>query len=60
MELSKNMLFFCYDFALKDRLKSHGIKFITTAISNDQKRFWLYFRTDEVNKIINDYIKQNN
>lgn len=58
MEFSKNMLFFCYDFALKNKLKQKGIKFITTAISNDQRRFWLYFRTEEVNKIINDYIKQ--
>ena len=58
MEFSKNMLFFCYDFALKNKLKSHGIKFITTAISNDQRRFWLYFRTEQVNLIINDYIKQ--
>lgn len=60
MKLSKNMLFFCYDFALQRKLKEHGVRFITTAISNNQKRFWLYFRTDEVNKIINDYIKQNN
>lgn len=58
MEFSKKMLFFCYDFALKNKLKENNIKFITTAISNDQRRFWLYFRTDELNKIVNNYIKQ--
>lgn len=58
MELNKNMLFFCYDLALKNRLKANGIKFITTAISNDQRRFWLYFRTDEVNEVIGQHVKQ--
>lgn len=58
MEYSKKMLFFCYDLALKNKLKEHNIKFIVTAISNDGKRFWLYFRTDEVNNIINQHIKQ--
>jgi hypothetical protein len=53
------MLFFCYDFALKNRLKENNIPFITTAISNDQRRFWLYFRDEKVNQIINNYIKQN-
>lgn len=58
MEYSKDMLFFCYDFLLQKRLKARNIKFITTAISNDQKRFWLYFRTDEVNTVIKQHIKQ--
>lgn len=43
MEFSKNMLFFCYDFGLKNKLKENGIKFITTAISNDQKKILVIF-----------------
>lgn len=58
MELNKNILFFCYDLALKNKLKGKGIRFITTAVSNDQRRFWLYFRTDEVNEVIREHIKQ--
>ncbi|MDC2866531.1 hypothetical protein [Bacillus sp. BP-3] len=49
---------FCYDFALNNKLKNNGIPFITTAVSNDQKRFWLFWRTDEVNLIIKQYINQ--
>ncbi|MEH7346005.1 hypothetical protein V7122_19365 [Bacillus sp. JJ1532] len=59
MELNKNMLFFCYDFSLKNKLKANGIKFITTAVSNDNKRFWLYFRTEQVNSVIQQHVKQN-
>lgn len=58
MELTKDLLFFCYDFSLKNRLKANGIRFITTAVSNDNKRFWLYFRTDEVNSVIQQHVKQ--
>jgi hypothetical protein len=55
MEYNKNMLFFCYDLALKNRLKGQGIKFITTAITNDNKRFWLFWKTDEVTRIIEQH-----
>lgn len=58
MDYNKNMLFFCYDLALKNKLRSNDIKFITTAISNDGKRFWLYWRTDDVNEIIGQHVKQ--
>jgi hypothetical protein len=58
MEYNKNMLFFCYDLALKNKLRSNDIKFITTAISNDGKRFWLFWRTDDVNTIIKQHVKQ--
>ncbi|MBT2736146.1 hypothetical protein [Bacillus sp. ISL-7] len=58
MEFNKNMLFFCYDFSLKNKLKANGIKFITTAISNDERRFWLFWRTEEVNVIMQQHINQ--
>ncbi|WP_342045146.1 hypothetical protein [Bacillus sp. OTU530] len=58
MQLNKNMLFFCYDLALKNKLKANNISFICTAISNDGRRFWQYFRTDEVNEIIKQHVKQ--
>lgn len=55
MEYDKKHLFFCYDRSLHIRLKKSNVKFIVTAISNDNKRFWLYWRTEEVKEII----KQN-
>ncbi|MBS4191211.1 hypothetical protein KHA94_13565 [Bacillus sp. FJAT-49705] len=59
MELTKDHLFFCYDFSLQRKLKANGVRFVTTAISNDQKRFWLYFRTEQVNEVIQQHVKQN-
>lgn len=58
MQLTKDLLFFCYDLSLQRKLKANGIRFVATAISNDNKRFWLYFRTDEVNQMIQQHIKQ--
>lgn len=55
MEFNKNMLFFCYDLALHRTLKDKGITFITSAISNKNQRFWLYWRTPEVNQTIDSY-----
>lgn len=59
MGFSKNILFFCYDIALQRKLKEHGVRFITTAITNDGRRFWLYFRTDEVIQIMKEYLNKN-
>ncbi|WP_394137457.1 hypothetical protein [Cytobacillus oceanisediminis] len=56
--MTKEDLFFCYDFSLKNKMKAKGIKYITTAISNDQRRFWLFFRTESVNQTIQEHIKQ--
>lgn len=56
MEFNKNMLFFCYDLALKNKLKANGIKFIVTALTNDNKRFWLYWR-EEANAVIEQHVK---
>lgn len=53
--MTKSDLFFCYDVALHRRLQEKGIKYITSAISNYNRRFWLYFRTEEVEKEIELY-----
>lgn len=57
-EMTKENLFFCYDFSLKNKLKSQGIKYIVTAISNSERRFWLFWRTKQVNQIIAEHVKQ--
>ncbi|KQL54526.1 hypothetical protein AN964_14170 [Heyndrickxia shackletonii] len=58
MELSKTDLFFCYDFALQRKLKAKGIRFVFTGLTNSLTRTWIYFRTDEVNEIIKQHVKQ--
>jgi hypothetical protein len=57
MNFDKSMLFFCYDFALKKKLTERKVEYITTATSNKGQRFWLYFRTPEVNEIIDGYLE---
>lgn len=52
MQFDKSLLFFCYDRALHIELKEQNISYITTAISNSNKRFWLYWRDDKVNQIL--------
>lgn len=60
MEMTKSDLFFCYDLSLQRKLKERGIKFICTAITNDEKRFWLYFRTEEVKRVLKGHMKGEN
>lgn len=56
MEFTKKDLFFCYDLGLKNILKENDVPYITTALTNSNKRFWLYFRNEKVNEIIKQYI----
>lgn len=58
MELTKENLFFCYDLALQRKLKEKGIRYVFTGLTNSLKRTWIYFRTDEVNEIIKQHVKQ--
>lgn len=44
--VSKRDLLFVYDRVLHTKLKGDGIKFLVTATSNDNRRFWLYPRFD--------------
>lgn len=55
MKFTKKDLFFCYDFGLKSILKENNVPYITTALSKNNKRFWLYFRDEKINKIIKQY-----
>ncbi|EMI09231.1 hypothetical protein [Anoxybacillus gonensis] len=50
----KKEYFFCYDLALKRKIDTYGIRYITTAISNKGHRFWLYEKTKELQKIIEE------
>ncbi len=53
----KSILFFCYNVSLHRKLNQAGIRFITEAISKDNRTFWLYFRTEEVRKVIGEHNK---
>ena len=48
-------LFYCYSKGLKNELMSRGFKYETQAQRLDNyKRFWLFIRTDELNKALDD------
>lgn len=53
--MDKSKYFFCYDFGLQEMFKHEGVEYITTAISNAGRRFWLYERTPRIEKIIKSY-----
>lgn len=54
-QISKSDLVWIYDFGLKNRIKNEGINYLCTAVSNDQKRFWLFGRSPEVEQVIREY-----
>lgn len=49
----KDKLFFCYDTVLHRKLQENGIRYITCSISLSNKKYWLYEKTDQVQRIIN-------
>lgn len=49
----KEKLFFCYDTALHRKIQAAGIRYITCSISLSNQKYWLYEKTDELLKIIN-------
>ncbi|MCQ5364150.1 hypothetical protein NOW01_03910 [Anoxybacillus salavatliensis] len=51
--MNKSKYFFCYDLALKRKIDRYGIEYICTAIANSGKRFWLYEKTEMLEKILN-------
>lgn len=55
MEIKRKDFLFCYDVLLHRKLKSKGIEYITNAISNANQRFWLYYRSEEVNEILKEH-----
>lgn len=54
--IRKEQLLFVYDRALHIQLKEAGFKFFTTAISNDNKRFWLYPRYEATETILKQHL----
>ncbi|WP_248892952.1 hypothetical protein [Bacillus methanolicus] len=51
--MDKSKYFFCYDLALK-KIERYGIEYITTAISNKGKQFWLYEKSEQLQKVLNE------
>ncbi|WP_157094424.1 hypothetical protein [Metabacillus litoralis] len=52
-KVDKSKYFWCYDLALKKRLKQNEIEFITTGTSNKGQRFWLYEKSNELHTVLN-------
>ena len=52
-------LYFCYSVVLRDYLYKHGVKYRICAIHpNSQKMFWLYIKTDKLDKLLSEYSEQ--
>lgn len=48
-------LFYCYSERLKNELEARGFRYETRAQRMDNyKSFWLYIRTDELNKALDE------
>jgi len=52
MEIKRSDLFFCYDVLLHRKLKKENIDYLVSAISNQERRFWLYPLSDRVKNVI--------
>lgn len=49
----QNKLYCCYSLKLRDFLRDHGMRYELCALNpNNQKMFWVYFRTEELNKYL--------
>jgi hypothetical protein len=57
MKVTRKDFLFVYDIELHRLMKSKGIEFITSAISNQDRKFWLYFRSPEVIETLEEYIQ---
>lgn len=52
MEIKRSDLFFCYDVLLHRKLKKANIEYLVSALSNHERRFWLYPLSDRVKSVI--------
>ena len=51
----KSKLFFCYKPKLKKHLMDKGHRYIFVDINKEGKTFWLFERTDELTKHIDEF-----
>ena len=51
----KSKLFFCYKPKLKKHLMDKGHKYIFVDVNKEGKTFWLFERTDELTKHIDEF-----
>ena len=51
----KSKLFFCYKPKLKKHLMDKGHRYIFVDVNKEGKTFWLFERTDELTKHIDDF-----
>lgn len=56
--LKKNDLFFCYDVVLHRELQDKGFEYLTSAISNSNRRFWLYYKSPDVKQIVDQHFSK--
>lgn len=57
MEIKRSDLFFCYDVILHRKLKKENVEYLVSAISNHERRFWLYPMSEEVKSVIDSHSK---
>ena len=51
----KSKLFFCYKPKLKKHLMDRGHRYIFVDVNKEGKTFWLFERTDELTKHIDEF-----
>ena len=51
----KSKLFFCYKPKLKKHLMDKGHRYIFVDVNKEGKTFWLFERTDELTKHIDEF-----
>ena len=51
----KSKLFFCYEPKLKKYLMDKGHRYIFVDVNKEGKTFWLFERTDELTKHIDEF-----
>lgn len=49
--------YFCYSFNQFKHIERNGINYISTgyALSNGNHQFWMYVRTDRLNRVLKEY-----
>ena len=49
-------LYCCYSVDLRDFLYKHGVKYELCALNpNSKNMFWVYFRTDKLDEILDEW-----
>lgn len=59
MEITKKDLLFVYDVSVHRRFQREGFTLLSCAVSLADRRFWLYQRTPETEKVMKEHTCQN-